>query len=252
MPYSRSTPLLVANWKMNLDGQRGEVLARAVAEAASRHVDTAEVILAPPFPYIERVAAALLGSPVGLAAQDLHWENSGPFTGAVSAAMLADAGASHVLVGHSERRRIFGDDDNDVARKLTAARDGGLTPILCVGENLEQRDAGEALEVVAQQLDRALSPMGDSAAEDCVVAYEPVWAIGTGRVAGVDEAAEVHAAIHRQLGSEVRVLYGGSVTPDSATGLLAEPEIDGVLVGSASLTAPSFVAIIAATAAAVP
>ena len=246
MTVSRAAPLLIANWKMNLDGAAADALARAVAAGAAAHGEAVEILLAPAFPYLERVAAALRSSTVGLAAQDLDWENAGAFTGAVSGTMLADAGATHVLVGHSERRQIFGDDDEAVRRKLEAARRAGLIPVLCVGEDLDNRDAGRALEVVARQLDAALAPVDDLDGGRLVVAYEPVWAIGTGRVASVDQAAEVHAAIHRQTGSDVRVLYGGSVTPDNAVDLLSNPEIDGALVGSASLAADSFLAIIAA------
>ncbi|MFQ5718442.1 MAG: triose-phosphate isomerase [Acidobacteriota bacterium] len=236
----RTAPLVVANWKMNLDGRVAEDLARAIVASPAVGDRSVEVLLAPPFPYLERVAAVVRGTQVGVAGQDLHWEEAGPFTGAVSGSMLADTGATHVLVGHSERRERFGDDDEAVKRKHQAARRAGLDPILCVGESLASRDAGQATNVVLAQID-AVAP-----GTPTIIAYEPIWAIGTGRVATITQAAEIHAAIRRHLGAGARVLYGGSVTPDNAGSLLSEPEIDGILVGSASLAATSFLDILAA------
>jgi triosephosphate isomerase len=207
-----------------------------------------EVLLAPPFPYLERVADCLESRPVALAGQDLHWEAAGAFTGAVSGAMLVDAGASHVLVGHSERRRLFGDDDETVRRKVEAACTLGLEPIVCVGEDEGQRDSGQAVPTVRNQVESALQASGWPGGRPPLLAYEPVWAIGTGRVAQPSQAAEMHAAIRRLAGPASRVLYGGSVNPGNATELLAEAEIDGLLVGGASLKAASFLAIVRAAA----
>jgi triosephosphate isomerase (TIM) len=245
----RRRPLIVGNWKMNLDRARALELAERVV-AGGRDRAGAEVLLAPPFVYLEAVRAVTHGSDVGIAAQDLHWEPSGAWTGAISGSMLTDVGATHVLVGHSERRRLFGDDDETVARKMRAARAAGLTPILCVGENEEERDGGREIEVVVRQTRAAGLP--DRGAEPSVIAYEPIWAIGTGRVARPSDAAAAHRAIRKALGGRARILYGGSVTPGNAASLLAEREIEGLLVGGASLSATSFADILRAAAEASP
>ncbi len=242
-----SPTLVVGNWKMNLDRGRARALAGTVAAAAVCR-GPVQVMVAPAHPHLVLVAECLAGTPVGLAAQDLHWEAGGAFTGAVSAGMLADAGASHVLVGHSERRLLFGDDDRVVALKIQAAVDAGLTPIVCVGETAAQRDAGEALAVVARQWEAARSATGWSGAAAPLLAYEPVWAIGTGRVARPAQAAEVHAHLRALAGAGARILYGGSVTPDNAGDLMAEAEVDGLLVGGASLSPDSFLAVVEAAA----
>jgi triosephosphate isomerase len=237
--------LVVANWKMNMDGKSASALARAVASDPACEAGV-EVLLAPPFPYLERVAACLESSSVGLAGQDLHWEAAGAFTGAVSASMLTDVGASHVLAGHSERRHLFGDDDATVRRKIEAACASGLEPIVCVGENESQRDSGQAISTVKGQVESALQASGWSGRPALLLAYEPVWAIGTGRVAEPGQAAEMHAAIRELAGPASRVLYGGSVNPGNAAALLAEEELDGLLVGGASLQAKSFLSIVQA------
>jgi triosephosphate isomerase len=238
-------PWVVANGKMNLDLAGATALAEAMA-IAPVCAGGIEVLLAPAFPHLAAVAARLAGSPVGLSAQDLHWEPRGAFTGAVSAPMLADVGATHVLVGHSERRRLFADTDEVVCRKLGAAVAAGLIPIVCVGEDAAQRDAGRAADVVRGQLTQAQAASGWPGAAGPILAYEPVWAIGTGRVARAEQAAEIPAVLRAAAGSHARILYGGSVSSENAGELMAEPEIDGLLVGGASLNAPSFLAVVAA------
>jgi len=237
----RNQSLIVGNWKMNLDRARAVALAESVV-AHGRARRGVEVLLAPPFVYLEVVRTVLQGSGVGIAAQDLHWEISGAWTGAISGPMLRDVGTTHVLVGHSERRRLFGDGDEAVARKMIAARAAGLTPILCVGEDEAERDGGREIEVVVRQARAAGLP--DQSEPPPVVAYEPIWAIGTGRVARPADAAAAHHAIRDALGGRVRILYGGSVTPENAESLLAEREVEGLLVGGASLSAASFAAIL--------
>ena len=245
------TPLLAGNWKMN--GLRGdaEALARAIASRSSG-VDGREVLLAPPFTALEAVARGLGDSPVKLGAQNLHWEPKGAFTGEVSAAMLADAGCSHVILGHSERRQFFGETDADVAKKIGAAHQASLVPIVCVGESLAEREADRTLDVVGSQLRGGLAGLAAGDIGGLVVAYEPVWAIGTGKVASPAQAQEVHAFIRQTLAeladeaaaSRCRILYGGSVKPDNVDELMAEADIDGALVGGASLDADSFLRIV--------
>ena len=247
-------PLIAGNWKLQNGLEASTSLARAVAagiDASTR----AEVVIAPVFTALASVAQVLReldGKNVGLAAQDLHWEDKGAFTGEVSAPLLTDVGCSHVIVGHSERRQLFGDTDERVRRKVEAALRGVLTPIACVGETLEEREAGLTLEVVIRQLDAIATNLHD--VSRIVLAYEPVWAIGTGRVAKAEDAQDVHHAIRnrvRELAGDavaegMRILYGGSVKADNASGLLSQPDIDGALVGGASLDAAQFLAIVAA------
>jgi len=210
-----------------------------------------EVALAPPYTALAAVYEENYGSPICLAAQDTYWEKQGAFTGAISPVMLKDAGCRFVIVGHSERRQIFGETNETVNRKLKAVLDTGLCPILCVGETIEQRQAGRTLEVVTAQLREGLAGITGLSGENLVIAYEPVWAIGTGLNATPDQAQEVHGVIRRLLAEmgapaqSIRILYGGSVTPDNAASLLAQPDIDGALVGGASLKADSFLKIIA-------
>jgi triosephosphate isomerase len=244
-------PLLAGNWKMH--GARGEAvaLASALAKAVGR-VPGRQVLVAPPFTALEAVAAAIAGSDILLGAQNVYWEPKGAFTGEVSAAMLREAGCTHVIVGHSERRQLFGETNETVNRRLRAALAAGLTPIVCVGETIEERDADATAQVVERQV---VSAFADVAAADvgrCVVAYEPVWAIGTGRTATPAQAQEVHATIRRELArvadpavaDRVRILYGGSVKPDNVDALMAEPDVDGALVGGASLVAEQFIRIV--------
>lgn len=243
-------PYIVGNWKMN--GLRALLSeARAIDRAAERLMKV-EVALAPPFTLLHaiRKEAAL----IAVGAQDCHAAEGGAHTGDISAAMIKDAGAGFVIVGHSERRADHGEKDADVRAKAGAALAAGLSVIVCVGETEAERDAGKAEKVVCKQLDGSL-PQGANVAEKVTVAYEPVWAIGTGRTATVEDVAAMHRAIRARLvsiygepGAQVRILYGGSVKPDNAAELLAVDEVGGALVGGASLTADSFVGIISAAA----
>ena len=244
------TPLIAGNWKMHKTLAEARDLAGAIVRGVSPQT-RAEVVLAPPYTALAAVAAELAGSPVNLAAQDTFWEEKGAFTGAIAPGMLADVGCTYVIVGHSERRQFFGDTDESVNRKVKAVLQAGLRPIMCVGETLAEREAGRTFAVVETQVLEGLAGFPVSARERLVLAYEPVWAIGTGKTATPQQAQEVHHLI-RNLLSEVlgtaaiRILYGGSVTPDNAATLLAEPDLDGALVGGASLKAASFLAIIKA------
>jgi triosephosphate isomerase len=246
-------PYIVGNWKMN--GSRAMLAeARAIDRGAARYKDVA-VALAPPFPLIGLLRDEV--SAIGVGGQNCHAEPKGAHTGDVSAPMLADIGADFVIVGHSERRRDHGETDAIVHAKAQAALAAGLGVIVCVGETLDERDAGHAVAVVQAQVDGSL-PTGDLAAEAIApgklsLAYEPVWAIGTGRVAAVDDVAAIHAAIRAGLiarfgdaGAKVRILYGGSVNGENAAALLAAPDVGGALVGGASLTADAFLPIVAA------
>src|SRR5690606_28284859 len=247
----------------NLTHTEGARLAAAVTTAVPP--GPVEVVLCPPFTALPAVAAVLeaggagpagAAGPVALGAQDLHWEERGAFTGEVSAGMLTALGCRYVIVGHSERRALFGESDEIVARKVARARQAGLTPILCVGESLEERRAGRLEAVILGQLEAVLSRLDP--AVGLVIAYEPVWAIGTGEAASPADAGEVARLIRRRLAAlsaaaagQVRILYGGSVNPDNAGAFFADPDVDGALVGGASLDAGAFTAIVAAAAAAV-
>jgi len=244
-------PLIAGNWKMH--GVRREAIALAQGiKAAVGGVEDREVVLAPPFTALDTVARVISGSSLLLGGQNLHWEPKGAFTGEVSADMLRDAGCTHVIIGHSERRQYFGETDATVARKVEAAQTHGLTPIVCVGESLQEREAGETLGVIERQVRTGLLRREAAAIRALVIAYEPVWAIGTGKVATTEQAQEVHAYIRRILtdvaGSDAadgcRILYGGSVKPDNIDGLMAQPDIDGALVGGASLQVESFARIV--------
>jgi triosephosphate isomerase len=215
----------------------GLALARglAVGAAAAQRCD---LLVCPPFTLLSAVGAALEGSGVKLGGQDCHAAAAGAFTGCISAEMLRDAGCSHVIAGHSERRHTCGESDADVQAKTTAAWRAGLVAIVCVGETRAEREAGQAVAVVSRQLAGSLPP--DAAADKLVIAYEPVWAIGTGLTPTVADIAEIHAAIRRQIPAGTRILYGGSVNPKNAAEILALPEVDGALVGGASLKAEDF------------
>jgi triosephosphate isomerase len=236
---------------MHLTRQAARELAGKIA-AAGPELRAATVVLIPPFTALGAVGEALDGSDVGLGAQDLHWEDQGAFTGEVSAPMLKDAECAFVLVGHSERRQLFGETDESVGRKARAALKSGLRPILCLGEVLEERDSGRTLERIDDQLARGPGALGKDEIERVVWAYEPVWAIGTGRTATPGQAEEVHAHIRRRLeegygkatASCAIILYGGSVKPASAYPLFREKDIDGFLVGGASLDAEAFLGIV--------
>ncbi|MDD3642731.1 MAG: triose-phosphate isomerase [Candidatus Krumholzibacteria bacterium] len=246
--------IIAGNWKMNLDHIEGAALARAVRDRLSGPARPCEVVLIPPFTSLEAVAGAIEGSPLRIGAQDLWYEPSGAFTGEISASMLAALGCRYVLIGHSERRHVIGEDGTLLSRKLRAALAGGLFPIYCVGELLEDREAGNADGVVERQLREGLGGLEPGDAGRVVIAYEPVWAIGTGRNATPEDAGAMHQAIRRLLadlfgepaaGAAV-ILYGGSVKPDNARDLLSREGIDGALVGGASLDPGSFAAIVSA------
>ncbi|MCP5144312.1 MAG: triose-phosphate isomerase [Gammaproteobacteria bacterium] len=242
-------PLVVGNWKMNGSLGSARSLAGAVC-AGVADLPGVEVGLCPPFVLLPLVGELVKGTPVLLGAQDMSEYASGAYTGEVSGAMLAECGCHFVILGHSERRHIFGESDQRVASKFLAASNAGLVPILCVGETIEQRRAGQTEAVVLAQLDAVLASAGDDALSRCVVAYEPVWAIGTGETATPEQAQEVHALIRQRLtardvllGGQTRVLYGGSVKPGNAAELMAMPDVDGGLIGGASLVAEDFLHI---------
>ena len=244
--------LVAGNWKMHGSRAENASLVRSLLDQA-RADATTEVMLCPPFVYLHEVGRLLKDSDVALGAQSLCAEAIGAFTGEVSAAMLKDVGCSYVLVGHSERRQIYAEGDALVARKFLAAQSQGLVPVLCVGETLEEREGERTAQVVARQLDAVLAVSGVGAFRSAVIAYEPVWAIGTGRNASPDQAQDVHAmirgkmaALDATIGASVRILYGGSVKASNARELFAMPDIDGGLVGGASLKADEFARICAA------
>ncbi len=244
--------LIAGNWKMNGLRADGLALADALARLARRDKPACDLLICPPATLLAPIAVALAGSGIALGGQDCHPKLFGAHTGDISAAMLKDAGCSYVILGHSERRIDHNESDALIRAKVTAAREAGLIAILCVGETLQQRDAGRTLEVVARQLAGSL-PDGMDAAR-LVVAYEPVWAIGTGRTPTVGDVAAVHAHIRAELRSrladaaQMRILYGGSVKPGNARELLQVPNVDGALVGGASLVAEDFWAIAQAAA----
>jgi len=255
MSTAGRTPLIAGNWKMNAALAQSQALVEQIKAGATALAGT-QLLVCPPYPYLLSVAGWLGGSDIALGAQDLSEQvGTGAYTGEVSGAMLVDVGCSHVIVGHSERRALFGDTDSRVAAKFKAAQQAGLVPILCVGETLEQREQGETQAVVAAQLQAVLDAAGIAAFGSAVVAYEPVWAIGTGRTATPEQAQEVHAAIRAMIGvldatiaAQLTILYGGSVKGANAAELLAMEDIDGGLIGGASLSAAEFLAICRAAA----
>lgn len=258
MPNRRS--FVAGNWKLNGNRAANRALVSAVADGLAGATDLPDVLLCPPFVYLAELVDLVAGGQLSIGAQDVAVEEAGAFTGEVSAAMLRDVGCRHVIVGHSERRALFGDTDRHVAGKVIAALRAGLTPILCVGETLAEHDAGQTLPVVRRQLAAvfsALDPAGLPAAADrmIAVAYEPVWAIGTGRTATPAEAQAVHADIRATVARRdatmaraLRILYGGSVKASNAKDLFAMQDIDGGLIGGASLQAAEFVSICKAAA----
>ena len=245
------TPFVAANWKMH---KTIEEVVGYVESFHARQPDAGvEIVLAPPFTAIHATSVAVAETGIGVAGQDLYWESHGAFTGEISGAMLTEAGASHVIIGHSERRHLFGESDDDVNRKSRAALTAGLTPIVCVGETLEERDRNQTLEVLDRQLAGGLDGIDADQIPQLVVAYEPVWAIGTGRTATPSQAQDAHAHIRSRLadafGSDAaqrcRIIYGGSVKPSNAAELSAQPDVDGALVGGAGLDPESFAEIVA-------
>jgi triosephosphate isomerase (TIM) len=244
-------PLIAGNWKMN-GLQAGLTEAASVAETLAKAPGKAEVLICPPFTLVDRLAQMLAGSSVAVGGQDCHADKDGAHTGDISAAMLKDLGAKYVIVGHSERRADHGETSAIVADKAYAALKADLTPIICIGETLAEREAGRVLDVVLGQL---IASVARIPAPNYVVAYEPVWAIGTGKTPTAADVAEVHNAIRKALieheaspGQKVRILYGGSVKPSNAAELLSVPNVNGALVGGASLKASDFLGIIAALA----
>ncbi|MGH7996017.1 MAG: triose-phosphate isomerase [Opitutaceae bacterium] len=250
--------LIAGNWKMNKTAADAASLAEEIVSAVGKQND-AEVVLCPPFTALESAARALDGSQVKLGAQNLHPEPNGAFTGETSAPMLRALFVTHVIVGHSERRTLFGETDAFINRKVLTALRHQLRPILCVGETLAEREAGATLKVVQVQVERGLEGVGKEQAPTVILAYEPVWAIGTGRVATAEQAQEVHGFVRGLLtklftepvADRIRILYGGSMKPANALELLRQKDIDGGLVGGASLEARSFVELVQAAAAAV-
>lgn len=246
-------PIIGGNWKMHLTLGEATDLASEVRNRLSRY-GAVQTLVFPPHPYLHSVAARLHDCAIGLGAQDVHTEAKGAFTGAVSAAMLVSVGCKWVLVGHSERRHVFGDGDEVVANKLRVALAAGLKPVLCIGEKLEERKSGETFAVNRRQLRVALAGLTAAELEHLVVAYEPVWAIGTGLVASPEQAQEVHADVRAAVGellgaafaSQLRIQYGGSVKGETAAGLMTKPDVDGLLVGGASLKIDEFAAIVRA------
>jgi len=246
-------PFVAGNWKMNTDSHSSVSLARDVAagmsEIAGHKIDVAVI---PPFVYLQSVARTLSASSIAVGAQDVYTEQQGAFTGEISGSMLKDIGCTYALCGHSERRHVIGETDELINKKVSAAISGGLLPILCVGELLEQRKTEVTKEVVTRQIRAGLAGLGDEKVSAVTVAYEPVWAIGTGLTATTKQAQEAHRLIRKllsemydeQLADDIRILYGGSVKPDNAAELMGQQDVDGLLVGGASLDADDFVAIV--------
>ena len=248
-------PFVTGNWKMNTDSHGSVGLADSiVAGSLETAGQTVDVAVCPPFVYLQAVAKALSASSISVGAQDIYTEQKGPFTGEISASMLKDVGCVYVLCGHSERRHVIGETDELINKKVSAAIGGGLLPILCVGEKIEQRQADKTNEVVTRQLKSGLAGLSADKVAAVTLAYEPVWAIGTGLTATPQQAQQVHALIRELLGEmvqeelaeDIRILYGGSVKPDNAAELMAQHDIDGLLVGGASLKADDFLAIVRA------
>ncbi len=246
-------PFIAGNWKLNLLTAPAVKLATDLKNQL-KGIEKIEIAVAPVYTVLAAVGKVLAGSNIGLAAQDVYWEDSGAFTGEVGPAMLKDAGCKYAIIGHSERRQFFSETDESVNKKVKAALKAGLVPICCVGELLAEREAGKTLSVIERQVKGALAGISKAEVPSLVIAYEPVWAIGTGKVATPDQAQEVHAFIRnllaglygKDLAESVRIQYGGSVKPDNIAVLMKQPDIDGALVGGASLKAESFAGIIKA------
>jgi len=246
------TPFIVANWKMFKTVHEAVVFIKEFRRIV-KDVDDVEIVVAPPFTALHAAAEAARNSPIAIAAQDVHGEREGAFTGAISAAMVKEAGAEFVIIGHSERRRLFGETDQIVNRKLVATLGTQMTPIVCIGETLEEREAGETLAVLDRQVKAGLDGLTGTQVESLVLAYEPVWAIGTGRNATPQQAGEAHAHIRSRLrqwfgggaADHCHVIYGGSVKPDNIHEIVLLPDVDGALVGGASLDVRAFAEIVA-------
>lgn len=240
-------PIIAGNWKMHKTAGEGVTLVEQL-NALTKAVQDVEIVVCPPFTALASVATAVAGTNIGLGAQNMHWEDKGAFTGEVAPGMLKDIGCTHVVIGHSERRQYFAETDETVNKKVKAAIKAGLTVIVCVGETLAEREANDTEKVVGVQVKGGLEGLTAGQVADLVIAYEPVWAIGTGRTASSEDANSVCAFIRRtvagmfgqEAADKVRIQYGGSVKPDNIAELMAKPDIDGALVGGASLEAASF------------
>lgn len=240
-------PLIAGNWKMHKTGQEAAQAARRLKELTAG-ISAVEVMIAPPFTALCQVAAEISGSAIALGAQNMHWESKGAYTGEIAADMLTSAGCRYIIIGHSERRQFFGETDQTVNRKIRAAITAGLRPVLCIGETESEREAGQTFSVLDKQIQKGLETFVLQDLKSLVVAYEPVWAIGTGKTATTEQAQEVHAYVRRQMAEQVdaglaeqlRILYGGSVKPSNIRELMALPDVDGALVGGASLDPDTF------------
>jgi triosephosphate isomerase len=245
------TPLIVGNWKMFKTVHDAVVFAKELRPMV-KDVTGVDIVVAPPFTAVHAVAEALRNTNIGVAAQDVYWEREGAFTGEVSAGMVRETGAEYVIIGHSERRRLFGETDAHVNRKTIAAIGAGLTPIVCVGETLEERERNETMATLDRQTKLGLEGLAAEQVAELVIAYEPVWAIGTGRVATAAQAQEAHRHLRDRLrqwfgadaGERCHVIYGGSVKPDNIGELIREPDVDGALIGGASLEVRGFVQMV--------
>ncbi len=240
-------PLIAGNWKMYKTCNEAVDTARRLKEMVTGITDV-EVMIAPPFTALTQVAAEIKGTPIGLGAQNLHWEKQGAYTGEIAPDMLVSAGCQYVIIGHSERRQYFGETDQTVNRKIRSAIQAGLKPVFCIGESEQQREAGETFSVLDKQVKNGLESFVSEDLQDLIVAYEPVWAIGTGKTATTEQAQEVHAYLRQwfadhfgqDFAQKLRILYGGSVKPANIKELMAMPDLDGALVGGASLDPQSF------------
>ena len=247
-------PIIAGNWKMYKDINEAIELTAAIKRGAFE-VENVETVICPPYTNLSEVGEMLVESNVGVGAQNCHWEKEGAYTGEISVSMIKSVGCSYVIIGHSERRKYFGETDQTVNKKVASAIDGGLIPIMCVGETLDEREAGKTMEVVKQQVLGGLEGFEEGYLEKLILAYEPVWAIGTGKTATPDQAEEVHGVIRSLLSERFspafaesrRILYGGSVNPGNVKELMSEKDIDGGLIGGASLKSDSFVEMIKTT-----
>lgn len=245
------TPIIAGNWKLNKTVSEAVSLTTDLAKLVD-NISDVEIVVAPVFTALSNVHDVINGSNIQLAAQDLYWEDSGAFTGEVSAPMLKDVGCDYVIIGHSERRQYFGETNETVNQKVKAALLHELKPIICVGELLEEREAGKTESVIEDHVKGGIGDLTESEMDSCVIAYEPVWAIGTGKTATPDQAQEVHSFIRDilkdcysdKLASKIRIQYGGSVKPENAAELMSQQDVDGALVGGASLDAESFAEIV--------
>lgn len=245
------TPIIAGNWKLNKTVSDAVLLTTDLAKLVD-NISDVEIVVAPVFTALSNVHDVINGTNIQLAAQDLYWEDSGAFTGEVSAPMLKDVGCDYVIIGHSERRQYFGETNETVNQKVKAALSHELKPIICVGELLEERETGKTEAVIEDHVKGGIGDLTESEMESCVIAYEPVWAIGTGKTATPDQAQEVHSFIRDilkdcysdKLASKIRIQYGGSVKPENAAELMSQQDVDGALVGGASLDAESFAEIV--------